>query len=815
MMPRLLLAFSVSFSALAAAASSSAPLLNVAKGFAVEEVYRVPRETHGSWISLTADSSGRLITSDQYGPLYRITLSASDARQISVARIPLAFGGAHGFAWVGSDLYAVGGQKAVAAPGLYRLRDTNRDGEFDEAQLLRALEGDGEHGPHAVVVAPDGRSLYVIAGNGTRRPELARSRVPAYWGEDALLAPLPAIVGSETRGHLGGGWVGRTDLDGREWELVASGMRNAYALAVDPRGELFTFDSDTEFEINLPWYRPTRVLHLVSGADYGWRRGIFKVPETAPDGWPALLPLGLGSPTAVLFPHNAQIPPSYRRALWVADWSYGKLYAIHLRPVGSTFVARAETIVSGTPLPITAACVDPVDGALYFVTGGRRTGSALYRVKWVGSDSTPETRNVAQDVAPETRLRHTLETFHGRSDPNAVATAWPHLASDDPLIRRAARTALESQPVEKWRDRALTEPAPRLALAALLALARIDARAQQEDILKALRRHLTEKREDPLPSEVLRVLTLTLARAGNVSADARRDWATLLEKTFPAPTPSGQLPELLELLVALETPSAMTRTFAALRTAASREAQLNLARLARARPSAWSSSQRRQYFEWLAATASWRGGASFTLFLKNLRAEALALATPAERALLEASSTPQTAGTTSSRLTGASSHRWTVDELLPVVSRPGNSAAIRRGKEAFAAASCFACHTFAGEGGAVGPDLTGVASRLSPRDMLEAILEPSREISDQYGTVEITLRDGTKHSGRIVNITEQGLQLARDLFDPANTLRIAESSIASIQPSALSLMPPGLLDTLSAEVIGDLLAFLRSDTSSR
>ena len=60
----------------------------------------------------------------------------------------------------------------------------------------------------------------------------------------------------------------------------------------------------------------------------------------------------------------------------------------------------------------------------------------------------------------------------------------------------------------------------------------------------------------------------------------------------------------------------------------------------------------------------------------------------------------------------------------------------------FAAANCYACHHFAGDGGAVGPDLTGLAGRFSPRDILESVLEPSKVISDQYAASVITTTTG-------------------------------------------------------------------------
>jgi putative heme-binding domain-containing protein len=124
-------------------------------------------------------------------------------------------------------------------------------------------------------------------------------------------------------------------------------------------------------------------------------------------------------------------------------------------------------------------------------------------------------------------------------------------------------------------------------------------------------------------------------------------------------------------------------------------------------------------------------------------------------------------------------------------------------------AGCFACHTCRGEGGAVGPDLTAAGARLATRDLLEAILDPSSEISDQYGTSVVTLRDGRQLSGRIINYTEQGIQLAENLFDPAQVVKLAEKEVVSIAASKISLMPPGLLNVLEAGEILDLLAFLQ------
>lgn len=795
-----------------ASAQPSPQKLKTAPGFTAEQIYAVPRESHGSWIALAPDGNGGLLASDQYGPLYRLALPSRKGVPATAKPVPVAIGGVHGLTWIGRDLYAVAAQKSVHPTGLYRLRDQNRDGELDQVELLQALDGDGEHGPHAVMPSPDGRSLFVIAGNATQLPPLGRSRVPQLWAEDALLPPLPAVVGSETRGRLGGGWICRTDLDGHTWELVAGGLRNAYALAVDPRGELFTFDSDTELEINLPWYRPTRVLHAVSGADFGWRRGLYKVPETAPDGWPAVLPLGLGSPTAVLFPREAKIPAKLRQALWVADWSYSRILALHLAPSGATFTAKPEEIVAGVPLPITAICVNPTDGALYFATGGRRTQSAIYRLSWTG-DATLATQPAEElPAAPRAVTERTaLEKFHGLVDDSAIDQMWAALAHADSLVRRAARAALESQPVAAWGQRALAEESARPALASLLALARIDARSHQPAILDALQRHLAGGLEPALRDEAIRVLTLTLIRGGEISPAARQTWATLLTPLFPADTPA-RTASLLELLVFLRAPDAIARGFAALDAAVTRESQLELARILRGRLTDWTSSQRNRYLAWLHGTGAWRGGAAFTLFLKELRNEAVASAPATERPALEKSLADSIKTAPLATLpSGRGVVRvWTVAELAALEEKSTGPRDPARGRRVFSMVGCFACHTCNGEGGAVGPDLTSVGSRLATRDLLEAIIEPSLEISDQYGTSRITTRDGRQLSGRIINYTEQGISLAENLFDPAQAIRLKEADIVSIETSKISLMPPGLIDSLQPGEILDLLAFLSS-----
>ena len=97
---------------------------------------------------------------------------------------------------------------------------------------------------------------------------------------------------------------------------------------------------------------------------------------------------GPGCPTGITFGTGARFPGKYQKALFISDWSYGILYAVHMQPSGSTYTGTVERFVSAAPLPLTDVLINPVDGAMYFTIGGRRTQSGLYRVTYNGKEPT-------------------------------------------------------------------------------------------------------------------------------------------------------------------------------------------------------------------------------------------------------------------------------------------------------------------------------------------------------------------------------------------------------------------------------------------
>jgi hypothetical protein len=137
------------------------------------------------------------------------------------------------------------------------------------------------------------------------------------------------------------------------------------------------------------------------------------------------------------------------------------------------------------------------------------------------------------------------------------------------------------------------------------------------------------------------------------------------------------------------------------------------------------------------------------------------------------------------------------------------------GQKMFAAALCSQCHRMGGNGGAQGPDLSGLGARTAPADVLMSIVQPSAVVSDQYANSVIGRVDGGKTIGRILNEEGDKLQLAFNPFDPADQLSLNRSDILSIDRSAESPMPVGLLNSLNAQEVADLIAYLVSGANAQ
>lgn len=817
--------------------------MKVAKGFKVELLYSVPKETQGSWVSMCTDPKGRLIVSDQYGALYRVTPPpiGGKAEETKVEPIAAKIGQAQGLLWAFDSLYVVvnaGKQRdpqtkaETEISGLYRVTSSKGDDTLDRVEKLRGFAGHnngglGEHGPHAVLPHPDGKRLTVVCGNQTSLTKIDSSRVPQVWGDDHLLPRLPDGNGF-MKGVLGpGGAIYNVSPDGKTWELFSVGYRNEYDAAYHKNGDLFTYDADMEWDFNTPWYRPTRVCLATSGSEFGWRNGAGKYPPFYPDNLPGILDIGPGSPTGVTFGYGAKFPQKYQDAFFICDWSYGKLYAVHLTPEGSAYKAEAEEFVTGTPLPLTDIVINKADGAMYFAIGGRRTKSGLYRVTYTGEGvpPKPEQRRDAASTDAARQARLDLEKFHGKQDPAGLEAAWKELNNKDRFIRWAARTVVEFQDPKTWADRALAETDIERAIEALLALVRVSApcplhrkptdppadAAVQKNILSALARIDFARLSTTDRRDVLRVYQVLFHRFGMPTAEER---AALLAQLSPLYPDRDRYVNgmFAELMVYLAAPDTAAKTMKLLREAPTQEEQLEYARSLRVLRETWTPELRKEYFTWLLRAHQYRGGNSFAGFLRLLKADAVATLSDAERVAMKdlLSADPATV-----KLPEEAPRpfvkAYRLDDLVPVMEKGLKGGRdFDRGRKLFASAKCFACHRYDNEGGSNGPDLTGAAGRFSPRDLLESIVDPSKEISDQYAAVEIRTADDRVVIGRIVNLNADQVMVNTNMLEPGAAVSVNRNNIESMKPSKVSMMPAGLLDTFKEDEVLDLMAYLLS-----
>lgn len=820
-----------------------AECLDTLPGFVIEHVLQADSPTTRSWICIAKDPRGRLLLGGQKGqPITRVTLQDGRVVKEEILRIPVSE--TMGMLFVNNTLYISGsGSRGFA---LYRCRDTKGDDSYDDVEFLREWRGgSGEHGSHGLALGPDGM-LYAVCGNFTGLPhDLADSSPHRNYGDDLALPRMEDGNGFGAGAKPPGGYIARMDLDGNNIELFSAGQRNTYDIAFNADGELFGWDSDMEWDWGTPWYRPVHVFHSVRGGDNGFREGSAKWPQYYPDSLPRTVTIGIGCPTGVTFGTGASFPAKYQKAFYICDWTFGRLLAVHLRPDGAGYSGSFENFVAPkslrgegprVPLNLTDAVIGD-DGAMYFTIGGRNTQSSLFRVAWRGdAPARPlPPAELADRTAHEARaLRHRLEAFNVRPDPAAVAFAWPHLGSPDRLLRYAARMAIERNPVSEWQARALAERSAASAWSALLALARLGDRSIQPEVLLATAAIPSRDLPEDLLLEKLRVIQVSIARHGAPTGDVADTVLADIDGLYPA-TSAALNRELTQILVALNAPRVVDRAVALLETAQTQEEQVAYVVALRNQRSGWTPERRRTFLEWwngraatehAGDTLQWfrdagipfSNGASYANFLAHAHEAAKFTLSADEIVALSDVLTEYGSRQVQEPAPPLSTRKlvqeWTTADLLPLLDQVGRGRSFQRGRDVFHQAQCSACHRYGDRGGAVGPDLTAVATRFKRQDLLESSTEPSKVLSEQYRNTVLETRTGRVVIGRIVEETEDMVVVRPNPLAP-ETVTVRTSDIESRELSPTSPMPAGLLNTFSPDEILDLLAYLESLGDSR
>ncbi|MDE2924708.1 MAG: hypothetical protein OYL92_05230 [Acidobacteriota bacterium] len=826
-----------------------------------------------------------------------------------------------------------GRSDSVEDTGLYRLRDTDGDDRVDAVEQIAPANGRiQEHGPHTIARGPDG-ALYVLYGNYSS-PEvgLAPTSPLRELQEDQLLAPILDPRGHANSLRAPGGTIYRLDLESNVWERLSGGLRNPFDLAIGAAGEIFAYEADMEWDRGLPWFRPTRVVHLIPAGDYGWRTGSGKIAFHEIDTLPGVVDLGRGSPVGVAFYHHHAYPDRYRGAYFMGDWSRGRIRVLFPERTGATWTGDAHDFVLGEPLNVTDLDVGP-DGSLYFATGGRGTSGGLYRVTYerageavaatgaeaavrqpmprsgwgreaigrargeAGANWEAELWAIVRDAGrepidriralellqvhgprptleetaallnsdaalvraaaaallgayPFTDVQGVLRTALGDVDPLVARRAAEALVRsgleprtrnievatsealhalldhEDRFLRYAAREAIQRVPHGYWFDQSVMsspEQSPRGFFEAMLAMIySLEHKIEYNFLIGGLGRVARADLDLEAELDFLRVVEIAFIRDPVPDAPGRQEARAGLGQALLGryPHTDDRVNRQLERLLAyLQPDGALARMVARLEEDRPAEERIHTAYCLRAMDEDWTPELRTRVVAWFDDAREFRGAASMEGYIdaiwngvldrfpeeERLAAEARLEDQRAERARRAAALVTEVEG---DRQGGSDLAQMSFEELAEYLEY--DVMAYERynpeqGERVFHRARCSACHVFGDIGRGGGPDLSTVVKRFRRGEVLESIMFPSRVISDQYQAVDVELDDGGLHSGMVVEDTAERLTLINANGD---RLDLDKARIRSREPSALSIMPEGLLDTMTLSDLASLIRFL-------
>ncbi|MDG1890485.1 MAG: HEAT repeat domain-containing protein [Verrucomicrobiota bacterium] len=334
---------------------------NLPDGF---HIYKAAeRDMSGGSYDITFDGDGRLLVGDGKN-VRRLADTNQDQTYDAYEIIAKGLGGRgpQGLAVYGDYLYAVGGD------GVQLFSGYQAGGALKHEQRLGApFNTGGDHAAHTIMRGLDG-FMYFVTGDGGgvgERKHITEDHSPVLFERNAS--------------------VFRFDRFGEQWECLSTGGRNPPSLGMNYLGECFSFDSDMEWHVALPFYRPVRLNHWVVGGDQGWQQ-VGAYPAYYLDCLPPVLEVGRGSPNWGIFYEHVQFPKPYRDAFLACDYQWksassgsyaspGRLVAFHLERKDATWSAEMSVLAqpkegailpSGEPIHFALVDVDVApDGSLF------------------------------------------------------------------------------------------------------------------------------------------------------------------------------------------------------------------------------------------------------------------------------------------------------------------------------------------------------------------------------------------------------------------------------------------------------------------
>jgi putative heme-binding domain-containing protein len=469
---------------------------------------------------------------------------------------------------------------------------------------------------------------------------------------------------------------------------------------------------------------------------------------------------------------------------------------------------------------------------MYFATGGRRITSALWRVTYVGKESSAPQQEIFAKVVERDKLAgFTINSASAKFD-----EIWELLGSEERTTRFMAKAALERLPDTSWEAKLSAEKNPLRIINASMALARLNAKPNRDLLLGALDRIDWVKLSTQQKLNWLRAAGLVFIRSGEPTDAEKAKMLAKIDASYPSNERSLNY-ELARMLCYLEAPEVVGRTLDIMDKEPAPEpepwaelisrngqyggsisrmmqdhpptAQIHYLYCLRAVKGPWQPGERQRVFAWFREVESSKGGNSFGKFMIKIREQVYENGTPEEKRIYAADA-KALAGNLMSDLPkiAGPGKAWTVDEVVKLAESGLEGRDKKKGEDMYRASLCAACHRFGALGGAQGPDLSNLAGRFTVKDIAEAIIEPSKVISDQYGFHAITTDDGKITVGKILEEKDEILIIANNPFDYSQKVEVKRSDIKENKLSDVSPMPSGMINRLNPEELKDLLAYL-------
>ena len=402
----------------APALAFSAPVF-LESQFELPQGFRIYRaatsDLSGGSYDLAFDGHGRLLVGDG-NAIRRLKDADNDGvfDSFEVIASGLGWRGPQGLLVYGDRLYAVGGDGIQLYEGY-----GSASGLVHKGRIGQPFRTGGDHEAHTILRGHDGQ-LYFISGDGGGTGD----RLHITEGHSPVLFERAASVF-------------RISPDGKRWECVSAGGRNPPNLGQNYLGELFSFDSDMEWHVGLPFWRPVRMNHWLVGGDQGWQE-VGAYPPYYIDNLPGILEVGRGSPTWGVFYEHTQLPERYRDAFLVCDYRWkresddqyttsGRLVSFALTRDGANWKAKMETLArpkldarDAAGKPISFALVDvevAPDGSLFLSDHNQGIWRITYGDKSDHFSKMPPPKSAAP-----------LETLLALPQP---ASEWSRLAEEE------------------------------------------------------------------------------------------------------------------------------------------------------------------------------------------------------------------------------------------------------------------------------------------------------------------------------------------------------------------------------------------------